>query len=113
MSARAAEPRDETAVEIQVLPRASRDAVVGERQGAIAIRLKAPPVRGAANEALRRFLADQLGVAPSAVHLLRGAQARRKWVAVEGWSAAAVRTVLLSSPAMALTDPAEDPRPPS
>jgi uncharacterized protein (TIGR00251 family) len=90
--------RDEMAVAILVLPRASRDAVLGERQGAIAIRLKAPPVEGAANEALRRLLADRLGVAPSAVRLLRGARSRHKWIAVQGWSAAAVREVLLSQP---------------
>ena len=88
----------ELAVAIQVLPRASHDAVVGERQGAIAIRLRAPPVEGAANQALRRFLAERLGVAPSAVRLLRGERSRRKWIAVEGWSAAALHAALLSPP---------------
>jgi len=96
------------AVAIQVLPRASRDAVVGERQGAIAIRLRAPAVEGAANQALRRFLAERLGVAPSAVRLLRGDRSRRKWIAVEGWSAAALQAALLSPLA-----PAESPDPPT
>ncbi|MFN7898101.1 MAG: DUF167 domain-containing protein [Synechococcaceae cyanobacterium] len=96
------------AVAIQVLPRASRDAVVGERQGAIAIRLRAPAVEGAANQALRRFLAERLGVAPRAVRLLRGDRSRRKWIAVEGWSAAALQAALLSPPAAA-----ESPDPPT
>lgn len=86
----------DSAVAIQVLPRTSRDAVVGERQGAIAIRLKAPPVEGAANAALCRFLAKQLGVPSSAVTLVRGARSRHKWIAVEGWSAETVRAALLS-----------------
>ena len=97
-----------SAVAIQVLPRASRDAVVGERQGAIAIRLQAPPVDGAANEALRRFLAARLGVAPSAVRLVRGGKARLKWIAMEGWSAAALRAALLSPSAGSAPGPAED-----
>lgn len=86
----------DSAVAIQVLPRASRDAVVGERQGAIAIRLKAPPVEGAANVALCRFLAKRLGVPSSAVTLVRGVRSRHKWIAVAGWSAARVRAALLS-----------------
>ena len=83
-----------TAVRVQ--PRASADAVIGERQGAIAIRLKAPPVDGEANAALLRFVALRLGVAPRAVALVRGASAREKWIRVEGFTAAAVRTALLS-----------------
>ena len=53
---------------VRVQPRASRDALGGEREGALVVRLTAPPVEGAANEALARFLGKALGVAPSAVH---------------------------------------------
>jgi uncharacterized protein len=83
-------------VAVRVQPRASADAVIGERQGAIAIRLKAPPVDGEANAALLRFVARRLGVAPRAVELVRGASSREKWIRVEGLSADAVRTALLS-----------------
>ena len=41
---------------VRVQPRASRDALSGEREGALVVRLTAPPVEGAANEALARFL---------------------------------------------------------
>lgn len=65
-------------------PRASRDAIEGEREGALVVRLTAPPVEGEANLALARILARALGVAPSAVRILSGATGRRKRVHVAG-----------------------------
>jgi uncharacterized protein YggU (UPF0235/DUF167 family) len=44
----------------------------------------APPVEGAANQALLRLLADELGVARRAVRLVAGAAGRQKLVVVEG-----------------------------
>lgn len=84
-----------TALPLWIQPRAASDAVVGERQDMVAIRLQAPPVDGAANAALIRFLARQLGCSAAAVHLLRGERGRRKWVAVEGLTAAELRRRLL------------------
>jgi uncharacterized protein (TIGR00251 family) len=87
-------------VAIWLQPRGSRDQVVGLRQGAtvgeaaIAIKLQAPPVEGAANAALLRFVAKRLGVPASAVQLLRGHTSRHKQIAVEGWTASAVREAL-------------------
>ena len=52
---------------VRVQPRASRDALGGEREGPCVVRLTAPPVEGAANRALARLLGRALGVAPSAV----------------------------------------------
>jgi len=66
---------------VRVQPRASKDALAGERDGALVVRLKAPPVDGAANEALARFLGDALEVAPSAVRIVSGASGRNKLVA--------------------------------
>ncbi|MEY4297152.1 MAG: hypothetical protein RLZZ423_331 [Cyanobacteriota bacterium] len=83
-------------VALRVQPRASDDAVVGEHDGVIRVRLKAAPVDGQANAALRRFLARRLGVAPSAVELVRGATGREKWIRVDGLSAEAVRAALLA-----------------
>ncbi len=79
---------------VRVQPRASKDALGGERQGALVVRLTAPPVEGRANEALGRILAKALGVAPSAVSVLRGASGRDKLVAVAGLDAATVRARL-------------------
>ena len=80
---------------LRIQPRASADAVVGDRDGAIAIRLRAAPVDGAANAALIRFLAERLGVPQRAVRLLRGHGGRHKWVAVEGLDPEQVRQRLL------------------
>jgi len=76
-------------LKVRVQPRASRDALAGEREGALVVRLVAPPVEGAANEALGRFLAKALGVAPSAVRIVAGGSGRNKVVAVAGLDAAA------------------------
>ena len=84
-------------VAIWLQPRGSRNQVVGEREGAVVIKLQAPPVDGAANAALLRFVAEQLGVAASAVQLLRGHTSRGKQICVAGWSAAAVRQRLLAA----------------
>jgi len=83
------------AVALRLQPRSSRDQVLGERDGAIAIKLQAPPVDGEANAALLRFVARRLGVPPRDVTLVRGATSRSKWIAVHGRSAAEVRAALL------------------
>ena len=62
----------------------------------VAIRLQAPPVDGAANAALLRFLARALGCPTTSVQLLRGERSRCKWVAVEDIPAAEVKRRLLA-----------------
>jgi uncharacterized protein (TIGR00251 family) len=79
---------------VRVQPRASRDAVGGRREGALLVRLTAPPVEGAANEALSRLLGQALGVPPSRVHLLRGERGRDKLVRVDGLGLAEARARL-------------------
>ena len=71
---------------VRVTPRAGRDEIAGWREGVLQVRLRAPPVEGQANEALRRLLAKRLDVAPSAVEIVAGASSRSKWVRVEGLS---------------------------
>jgi len=55
--------------------------------GALRVRVDAPPVEGAANQALVRVLAAELGVARRSVRLVAGAAGRRKLVVVEGLQA--------------------------
>lgn len=78
-------------ITLHVQPRASRSEIAGRHGEALKVRLAAPPVDGAANAALLRLLADQLGVPRSAVSLLSGESGRRKVVAVAGVGLAAVR----------------------
>jgi uncharacterized protein len=79
---------------IRVQPRAKRDEVVGERAGAIVIRLAAPPVDGKANAALTAFIAKAAGVPRSRVAIVRGASARDKVVRVMGVAEADLRRAL-------------------
>jgi hypothetical protein len=70
--------------DVQVVPRASRERigpVVGDR---LKVQLTAPPVDGAANDALRATLAKALGVSRSSVTIVRGETGRKKTVRVEG-----------------------------
>lgn len=64
-------------------PRASKDEVIGEHDGAVKIRIAAPPVDGEANEALVAFLAKQFGVAKRAVQIESGHTGRRKSVRIQ------------------------------
>lgn len=76
---------------VRVQPRASREGLGGVREGALVVRLTAPPVEGAANQALARFLGKALGVAPSAVSIAAGRASRNKLVTVKGLTGADVR----------------------
>lgn len=72
---------------VRVQPRASRNAIGGEWQGALRVRLTAPPVDDRANEALRRLLADYLEIPVAAVKILSGERSRTKRVEVRGVTA--------------------------
>ncbi len=77
--------------EVRVAPRASRSRVIGVQDGALKVALTAPPVDGAANDALRKLLAKTLGVPKSDVEIVRGDRARIKLLRVKGIRAADVR----------------------
>lgn len=63
---------------LQVQPRAARDEITGPLGELLRVRITAPPVDGAANEHLRRFMARTFGVPVSRVVLEKGSGARRK-----------------------------------
>ena len=67
---------------------------MGERAGAVVIRVSAPPVDGKANDALCRLVAKAAGVPPSRVRVVRGHTARDKVLDVEGVEPAALRSAL-------------------
>ena len=73
-----------TYVEVRVIPRAARSALAGERDGALVVRLAAPPVDGRANVALVDFLAEALGLPKRRISLVHGDTSRQKRVLVEG-----------------------------
>jgi uncharacterized protein (TIGR00251 family) len=78
-------------LDVRVIPRAGRTAAAGERDGALLVRLAAPPVDGAANDALIAFLARALDVPRRSVTLVRGQASRTKTVDVAGISESLAR----------------------
>jgi uncharacterized protein (TIGR00251 family) len=81
-------------LKLKVTPRGSADAVLGIAEGALRIRLTAPPVEGAANAAARDFLSQLLGVPKRDIGLARGQTARAKTFRIDGLDPAAVRARL-------------------
>jgi uncharacterized protein (TIGR00251 family) len=69
---------------LRVIPRARRNEIAGWREGALVVRLTAPPVEGSANKALLRFLAEVLQVRLPDVTLLTGEKSREKVIRIEG-----------------------------
>ncbi|MBW8887677.1 MAG: DUF167 domain-containing protein [Fibrobacteres bacterium] len=84
-------------LKVKVTPRGSSEAVLGIAEGALRIRLTAPPVEGAANAAARAFLSDLLGVPKRAVELARGQTARAKTFRIDGLAPDIVRARLAKS----------------
>jgi uncharacterized protein (TIGR00251 family) len=80
---------------IRVQPRAKRTEVAGERDGAVVIRVGAPPVDGRANQAVCTLIAERLNVPKSTVEIVRGHRGRDKTVRVDGMSADQIRAALL------------------
>jgi len=76
---------------VRVTPRSGRDQIDGPAQGALKVRLAAPPVEGAANAALVRLVAKALAVAPGRVRVLSGQRGRVKRLIVEGLAPDEVR----------------------
>lgn len=73
---------------VRVVPRASKTAAAGEYDGALKVRVAAPPVEGAANAELTRFLAKRLGVAAGAVEIVGGHTSKTKVIKAVGAKAA-------------------------
>ena len=72
---------------IRVIPRAGKTEWAGRRGETLVVRLQAPPVEGAANEALLKFLSAQLGVRRGDLEIVAGEKAREKVISVEGLTA--------------------------
>jgi hypothetical protein len=85
---------------VRVTPRASRDAIAGEHEGALKVRITAPPLENRANDALRRLLASGLNVPVSAVRIVGGEKNRNKRVSVVGVTRAQVVSLAATAEAV-------------
>jgi uncharacterized protein (TIGR00251 family) len=75
-----------TRLRVRVIPRAKRSEIAGWRDDALVVRLTAPPVEGAANRLLVRFLAKELGLRPADIEIVGGETARDKVLRLDGLS---------------------------
>jgi uncharacterized protein (TIGR00251 family) len=69
---------------VRVVPRASKNQIVGVEGDAVKIRLAAPPVEGKANEALVKFLAALLDLPRSSIEIVAGQSSRNKVIRIRG-----------------------------
>ena len=83
-------------IDIRVIPRAPRNAIAGERDGRVVVRVTAPPVDRAANDAVIAFLAAQLDLPRRAIRIVTGDASRNKTVQIDGLDATTVRARLLA-----------------
>jgi len=79
---------------IKVQPRASSNGLAGVHGGELKVKVTAPPVDSAANEAVVRLFAELLGCPRGAIEILRGETSRHKVVLVRGVSAERAATQL-------------------
>ena len=80
---------------VRVQPKASRNVLLREPDGRIRVALTAPPVGGAANQALKAFLAKQLGVPKRAIGIVSGEKSRVKRLVIEGLTLEQAKRALL------------------
>ncbi len=80
---------------VRVQPRASKDEIAGEMNGALKVRLRAPAVEDRANEALIEFLAQLLKTPKSAVRILTGERSRMKRIEIRGVTSKRIQGLLL------------------
>ncbi len=82
---------------VKAIPNAPRNEVMGWLGDALKIKVHAPPVEGRANDELRDFLADALGLPRRSVTLLRGDTSRQKLFRIDGLALAEVKNRLTPS----------------
>jgi uncharacterized protein (TIGR00251 family) len=79
-------------LKLRVIPRSRADEIVGMREdGALHVRVMAPPHEGRANEAVLRLLSRALGLSIGEVRLKGGASSKDKWVELDGIDAAELK----------------------
>jgi uncharacterized protein (TIGR00251 family) len=81
-------------IEVRATPRARASSIVGVREGALAVRLAAPPAGGAANDELVVLLAEVLGIARSNIAVVRGQGSPTKLVEARGLQPDDIRSKL-------------------
>ena len=71
-----------TTIDVKVLPRSSKDEIVGEKDGVYKIKLTAPAIEGKANKALLKLLAKKLGLPKREIRIISGERSRMKSIRI-------------------------------
>jgi hypothetical protein len=79
---------------VRVVPRSSKTEIVGEHDGALKIKLKSPPVDGAANQELVDFLSKLFRLPKSDIEIIHGRNSHSKRIRISGLSSEQMRSVL-------------------
>ena len=72
---------EKTIIAVRLTPRSGRDQIGAYVDGALEARVAAPPIDGAANEALLKLLAKRLNLSKSELRIVSGETSRHKRVA--------------------------------
>jgi uncharacterized protein len=81
-------------LDVRVIPRARQTRIAGERDGALLVRVAAPPVDDAANNRLVDYFARLTSRPRSAIRLMSGARGRSKRLAIDGISVESMRELV-------------------
>jgi uncharacterized protein len=81
-------------INVRVIPRSSKNSIEWE-EGTLKVRLTAPPVDGAANEALLTLLAQRLGLPKRDIHIIQGATGRHKTIEITGMTSQAIEQKII------------------
>jgi uncharacterized protein (TIGR00251 family) len=73
-------------IRLHVLPRAKHCEITGEHNGALKLRITAPPVDDAANRAIIEFFSELLDVPKSGLQIVSGLKSRDKTLQIRGLS---------------------------
>ena len=84
----------EVLLKLHVTPRGSRNEITAWRGDTLYVKITAPPVEGAANAALIRFIAKSLGLPKSRVRLVSGERSREKTLSIAGITQSSLRARL-------------------
>lgn len=88
------ENKNNLLVNVYIVPRSSRSEIVGIYNDCLKIKLKSPPVDGAANEELVRFLAEKLKVPKRNIEIIKGHRQKKKVVSIHGCNVKYIHAIL-------------------
>ena len=69
-------------IKVKVLPRSSKNQIIGQEGDLFKVKLTSPPVEGKANKALIEFLAQKLGIPKARIEIKSGKSSKLKSILI-------------------------------